>query len=404
MPQTPFQTKPHARRAAPWLHGPVWLIVGIVLIAANLRAPVTAVAPLLGTIQAYFGLDAAAAGALTALPLLVFALVSPLAPWLARQWGLERALGAALCLMLAGIVLRSTGLLGALFGGTLLIGVGIALGNVLLPGVLKRDFPERIASLTSLYALTMGVTAAAVSALAIPLAQGLGLGWRGSMLASGVVVLIALSVWLPQLRKAVPSRVAQAATPATQGVWRSPLAWQVTLFLGLNSLVYYIVISWLPAMLADAGYTAARAGNLHGLLQLASALPGFVLVPLLRRGVDQRGLAVATSMAALCGVLGLWLAPQWALLWSLLFGFGGGAVLILALAFVGLRVATVAQAAALSGMAQCIGYLLAASGPAVMGKLHDAAGDWSWVLFSCAIACVLMAIAGYLAGRPLKIA
>ena len=166
------------------------LLAGILLIAANLRAPITGLAPVLAMIQADFGLGTVQAGILTTLPLLAFALLSPVAPLLARRIGLERALFAALVLIAGGVALRSAGPLGCLYGGTAVIGAGIALGNVLLPSLLKRDFPARIATVTSAYALTMGVAAAVASATVFPLATHLG--WRGA-LAAIVVRIMAVS-------------------------------------------------------------------------------------------------------------------------------------------------------------------------------------------------------------------
>lgn len=376
------------------------LVLGILLIAANLRGPVTAVAPVLADIQAYFGLDNASAGLLITLPLLMFAVVSLFAAGLAARWGLERTLGAGVGLILAGIALRVSGSVAALFAGTLVIAGGIALCNVLLPGLVKREFPQRVALLTSSYALVMGSVAALGSTLAIPLAQ-IG-GWRLALASVAAVALLSLLVWSVQLGggRAGSARSGQRYT----GIWRHALAWQVTLFLGLNSFVYYTMISWLPSILHATGYSAAAAGGLHGLMQLGSALAALVVAPMVRYSRDQRGPALLTSLTAMGSLVGLWLLPQWSGAWSLLFGFGNGAVFILALSFVGLRVSTPAQAAALSGMAQCVGYLLAAAGPTLMGHLHDLQGSWTPVLLLCLALNVAMAAIGLLAGRNRQIA
>ncbi len=374
-----------------------WLIAGILLIAANLRAPITAVGPLLGLLQQHFSLSSGAAGLMLTLPLACFALVSPLAARLARHAGLERALLLALLLIAGGIVLRSTGSVAALLVGTCVIGCGIAGGNVLLPSLLKRDFPQDLTRLTAIYALTMGAASALGSVCAVPLARGLG--WSWALAAFLVLPLVALLAWLPQLaRHTLPNGVAAAATAGT--LWRSPLAWQVTLFLGSNSLVYYVVTAWLPAILATNGYSVAEAGDLHGLMQLASALPGLLLVPLAGRIRDHRPVAASMSACTVLSLVGLLTWPQAAIAWVPLFGFGTGAVLILGLAFVGTRVSTPQQAASLSAMAQSVGYLLAAAGPIVMGRLHDASGSWMAVLVLCALGAVLMGVLGWLAGKP----
>lgn len=380
----------------------VLLLLGILLIATNLRAPITGLAPVLSMIQGAFDLSTAAAGLLTTLPLLAFALVSPLAPLLARQSGLERTLFGALVLIAAGVVMRSLGPAWCLYTGTAVIGAGIAVGNVLLPSLLKRDFPTRIAGVTGAYALTMGIAAAVASATVFPLATTFGLGWSGALLAMVVLPLAALLLWWPQLDKHAVAQAA-AAAPAGAPIWRHALAWQVTLFMGLNSFVYYVMIGWLPAILASRGYSAAEAGSLHGVMQLASAVPGLLLGPVIPRLKDQKLVALAMSLLVAAALLGLQLLPGLASLWVACFGFGAGACIILALMFMGLRTENPRQAAALSGMAQCVGYLLAAFGPPLIGGLRDLSGGWNAALTVCLVLALAMAILGMLAGRNRRI-
>lgn len=373
------------------------LVLGILLIAANLRAPFTSLPPLLGLIRSDLGLGTTAASALTTLPLLAFALISPFSALLAREYGVERTLFGALAVIAAGILLRSAGPLWCLYVGTGLIGTGIAVGNVLLPSLIKRDFPHRIAVLTGAYALVMGAAAALCSAIAIPLAQTDG--WHGTLAAIVVLPLVALALWTPQLR--AHSRVAAGtATPPHGGpVWRSALAWQVTLFLGLNSTIYYVAIGWLPAILTDTGMSPERAGSLHGVMQLATAVPGLVIGLILKRSQNQRVPAATSALLSTVALLGLLLAPQWALAWSILFGVGTGAGIILGLSFIGLRSRHAQQAGTLSGMSQSVGYLLAATGPIAIGMLHQALGGWQLSLLLCIGLSIIAAGVGLLAGR-----
>lgn len=392
-----FIIKDIVMTTSPRTPGP-WLLPGILLIAMTLRVTFTAIAPLLGELRNDFGLTTAQTGVLTTLPLVIFALVSPLAASVSRRFGPEPSLLFAMIAICLGIVLRSSGSLALLYTGTAIIGCGIALGNVLLPSLLKQSFPTKVARLTGAYSLTMGAAAALGSLLIVPVAQ-LGLGWRGAFLALMIFPLVALLVWLPQLRHRPSKGVGQNSAFSQRALWRAPLAWQVTLFLGLNSLIYYIVIAWLPAILVSHGYSQAQAGSLHGLLQLATAAPGLVIGLILSRMKDQRIIAVLVSLLGGLGLAGLWLMPDLAGLWVTLYGLGSGATMILGLVFIGLRSGSAHQAAALSGMAQCVGYLLAAFGPPVMGRLHDVTHSWTLALVICTLLSLLMAVAGLLAGR-----
>ncbi|MKM01572.1 MFS transporter [Salmonella enterica subsp. enterica] len=379
------------------------LIAGILMIATTLRVTFTGAAPLLETIRSDYGLSTAQTGLLTTLPLLAFALVSPLAASIARRFGMERCLFAAMLLICAGIALRSLPSAALLFAGTAIIGCGIALGNVLLPGLIKRDFSQHVARLTGAYSLTMGAAAALGSALVVPLALH-GFGWRGALLMLMLFPLLAFLIWLPQWRTTRSANLSSSRALHERGIWRSPLAWQVTLFLGLNSLIYYVIIGWLPTILISHGYSEAQAGSLHGLLQLATAAPGLAIPLILHRFNDQRWIAVLVSLLCAVGAAGLWFVPGQAVIWTLLFGFGSGATMILGLTFIGLRASSAHQAAALSGMAQSVGYLLAACGPPVMGKLHDASGSWYLPLSGVTVLAIVMAIFGLYAGRDREIA
>ncbi len=377
------------------------LIIGILLIATNLRAPFTSLSPLLDMVRSSFELTAAQAGLLQTLPLLAFAIFSPCAAGLAHKVGMEKALFLALVTIAIGVCIRSFLGLTGLYGGTLLVGLGIAIGNVLLPGILKRDLPHKAASLTGFYALTMGLAAALGSAAVIPLTQYFHTGWQNSILFVLVFPLVALAVWLPQLTR---NNVQQDNLGVIQvqpktGVWGAGLAWQVSLYFGINSFIYYIIVAWLPSMLLHLGFSVAEAGSLHGVLQLSTAVPGFFIGPVLVRLRDQRALGVLFALLGFLGLIGLMAIPSLATLWVVLFGISTGAGVILGLAFISLRSANSTQAASLSGMAQCVGYLLAAIGPPIAGMIHDRIGNWTLPLAGCAVLALILMIFGYMAGR-----
>ena len=385
---------------------PALVITGILLIASNLRAPITGLGPILDFISHDLGLSATQAGMLTTLPLLAFAIFSPISSGLARKMGLEPSLMIALVLVAAGIVVRSSGSTSMLFLGTCIIGVGIAIGNVLLPSLLKRDFPTQVPTLTAVYVLVMGIGSTLSSSSAIPLfnlAEKLHItaipNWAFSL--AGVIIFPALSilVWLPQLSGHTRPAADTADIDSHSYLWRSAAAWQVTIFLGLNSFIMYIFISWLPSILIDNGYTENQAGYIHGILQLSTAIPALVLIPLMAKMKDKRGMSVAMAVLSFMGILGLLFMPQHAIVWVIAFGFSCGGGFILGLSFVGIRTHDAHQAAALSGMAQCMGYLLAATGPIIFGSLHEMTGSWHVPLIMTAGVCVIWALLALFAGR-----
>ncbi|NIG73997.1 CynX/NimT family MFS transporter [Cedecea neteri] len=378
------------------------LLLGILMIATTLRVTFTGAAPLLDMVRDALALSTAQIGILTTLPLLAFAVVSPLAAGIARRFGTERSLFGALLIICAGIALRSAGHAALLYIGTAIIGCGIAMGNVLLPSLLKRDFPGQVAKLTGAYSLTMGVAAALGSVMVVPIALH-GFGWSGAMLSLMIFPLLALIVWLPQLGSSTVMNLSGNPALHSRGIWSSPLAWQVTLYLGINSLVYYVIIGWLPSILISHGYNEAEAGSIHGILQLATAIPGLFVGLILSRLKDQRGIAALMALLWCLATLGLWLLPAFSIFWVSLGGFGSGAAMILGLSFIGMRTGSAHQAAALSGMAQCVGYLLAAFGPPVMGKIHDITGSWAIPLLGCALLSVVMGVFGAYAGRQKEI-
>jgi CP family cyanate transporter-like MFS transporter len=228
-------------------------LVALFAVAACLRSSITGVGPLLAFIRADLGLSATAAGALSSLPLLMFAVGAP-ASRLARNHGTERMLLGALVVLLCGILLRSEGHLAALYGGTVILAGGIAVANILLPVLVKQHFPERVATITTAYATIMGISATLGSAFGAPLAQWLPGGWRVSLLFWAVPAVIALLLWIPHTRHDLHvtpgTKEPQPALP-----WRSVVAWQVTGYMGLQSMMFYVTVAWYPTMLRDEGYS-----------------------------------------------------------------------------------------------------------------------------------------------------
>jgi MFS transporter, CP family, cyanate transporter len=377
-------------------------VVGIVLVAVNLRASITAVGPIIDDIRRDLGLSSAAAGLLTTLPVLAFGGASPIAGPLSRRIGIERTLAGALVLLLAGILVRITGSTWAAFLGTAMLGAAIACGNVLLPALAKRDLPDRVGPVTSTYVTFMVALAAIASTVSVPLADDAGLGWRGALAVWAIPVVLGLVLWLPRAaRSREPARDADAAprrrpTPMR----RSPIAWAVTAYMGLQSFAFFVLVAWFPDLLQDAGVSASRAGLLMGVLQ-ASGLTATIAVPVLAtRSRSQVRIVVVTTALGIVAMIGLLIAPgDLALVWTLAVGIAGGATLSMALALFVMRTRDGVDAAALSGMAQSLGYLFAASGPFVGGALHDATGGWDAVVVVWLVVWVLIGVTGVLAGR-----
>jgi len=377
-------------------------VAGIALVSINLRASITAVGPIVSDIRADLGLSNAAVGLLTTLPVLAFAGASPLAGPLARKIGIERTLAGALVLLLAGILLRVTGTTWAAFLGTATLGVAIAAGNVLLPALVKRDLPTRIGLVTSIYVTVMIAFAAIASTISVPLADDLGLGWQGALAVWGIPVVAGLVLWLPRvLRSRPPAGAAGSRRTRPTRMRRSVIAWQVTAYMGLQSFAFYVLVAWLPELLQDDGVAASTAGVLMGVLQAAGLLATMAVPVLAARAPDQRRLVLASTGLGLFAMFGLLIDPGGlALVWAITVGIAGACTLTLSLAFFVMRTRDGDDAAALSGMAQSLGYLFAASGPFVVGLLHDATDGWTVPVILFIVVWVLIGVTGMFAGRP----
>jgi MFS transporter, CP family, cyanate transporter len=383
----------------------VLLVVGIVLVAANLRPALTSVAPLISQIRTDTGISNGVAGLLTTLPLLAFGLLSPVAPRLARRFGMEHALLASLLLLAAGILLRSAGAVAALFLGTAVLGAAIVVGNVLLPSLVKREFPERAGLMTSVYSTALGISAALAAGVSVPVAQLTGMGWRGSLALWALPAFLAAVASIPQLRRSDHRVDTSAQTSGVSGLWRSVLAWQVTLFMGLQSLAYYVTLTWLPEILGEEGMSAALAGWMLALSQVVAIVTMFLAPVIAGRRPSQQGVVVAAVALSGTGTLGLLIAGSTiSALWVVLLGLGQGACFSLALTFFALRAPDPAHAAALSGMAQSVGYLLAAAGPFLFGVLRDATHAWKVPLVLLLAITVCLLIAGLGAARDAHVA
>jgi CP family cyanate transporter-like MFS transporter len=378
------------------------------LVAACLRAAITSVGPLLDSIGASLKLSDSALGVLGALPLVAFAGLSVLVYPLARRLGTDRTVLLALVVLAAATVLRSLPVPGVLWAGTLLIGAGVAVGNVLVPAVVKRDYPRHVPVMTGAYSATMNAFAAVASGLVVPLAAVVAGGWRVALGISAVLVIVAIVVWAGRMRRMgavdppVPRRPRTGASKpahAARSVARSPLAWQVTLNMGLQSTVFYILVNWLPSLEVSQGLSAGSAG-IHLLVYQAVGIPsGLFVTAIMARLLDQRVVTVLATVPILVGMVGFLLQPSLLIVWVILAGLTNGCSISIALSLMGLRARTSSSAARLSGMAQSLGYLMAAGGPTIAGWLHGTFHGWTPVIFFIIALTLGQAVFAYFAGR-----
>ncbi|AXX31699.1 MFS transporter [Actinosynnema pretiosum subsp. pretiosum] len=388
--------EPVGTRRARWT-GPL-LTALIFLVALNLRPAITSVGPLLPGIAADEGLSEARQGLLGALPLIAFGLASPFAHRISTRIGAERTVLAALLVLAAGLLTRSfTGHAG-LWAGTALLGAAIGVGNVLAPSVVKRDYSGNVSRATGVYSAFMTTAAATASAVAVPLAAPLG--WRGSLAVWAVPALLIALLWLPRALPApAEADPLPAGGPVPTSVWRQPTAWVLTAFMGLQSTTFYVMVTWLPTIEAAEGVSAEQAGLHLFAYQVTGIVAGLAIPRLMRDPGTQVAAAVTASTPMLLGVLGLLAAPGLSALWTIVIGLGTGSSLVVALSLIGLRGRTHAETTALSGMAQSLGYLLAAAGPVVAGHLAERTGSWRASLWLVAVLAVAQLAVAFRAGR-----
>jgi MFS transporter, CP family, cyanate transporter len=374
-------------------------LLAILLVTLNMRGAITCVGPLLKTIQAQFGLSGTAAGLLTSLPLFAFGFLSPYAAPMARRLGMELAVFISMLLLLAGLGIRYLDGTAALYVGTAFIGCGIAFNNVLLPGLLRRDFPAQLALVTALFTMVLVTTGGLGSGISIPLAE-LG-GWRFSLVSWAVPAVLGVLVWVPQLREHTRP---QGQAESKLRMWSQPVAWQVSLLMACQSTAFYVMIAWFPSMMSDLqGISAARAGAILFIYQLF-VLASVMLTPLfIQRMRDQRLIGAVLSTLILSGFCGLFFDTPHALYWMIVMGLGAGGSLVLAITLFSLRVATATQSVALSGMAQAIGYTMAAVVPILVGLLHDLTHQWTLPLLLMIALAAVQVVSAYLSGRPVSI-
>jgi CP family cyanate transporter-like MFS transporter len=379
----------------------VLLVLGMVLVAANLRPAAAGIGPLIGRIQSDTGLSGTGADVLVTLPVLCFGALAPFVPALARRFGARPAVAGALVVLLVGLLVRLLPGLGFLFLGTAIAGAAIAVGNVLLPVLVRRNFPDRVGLVTGMYSTTLIGFAALAAGVSVPIANAFGGGWRPGLAVWAVPAAIALLVWAPQLAR----RREAGGAPADQlagarSLIHDRVAWAVTMFFAIQSAGFYATLAWLPSVFHSHGASSSKAGLLLSIALVVGLIPALTVPTMAARARDQRTFVWVFVASIAAGWIGIIVAPMWApYLWVVLLGFGQNAAFPLALTLIVLRGGTVTSTAGLSTLVQTVGYLIAAVAPFAIGAVHDISGSWTPALFVLLALLVPQLIVGLAASR-----
>lgn len=387
------------------------LIVGLVIAALNLRPAITSLGPLMKEVRDDLGMSGTLAGLLTSVPTLCFAVFGLAAPRLARRWGPAAVVCAGMVAITAGLAVRpyAGGTVGFLALSALAL-AGIAVSNILMPVIVKRWFPDRVGPTTGIYSMAMSAGTSLAAAATVPMTDALGGSWRLGLGIWALLGAAAALVWLAVARSRT-ARTTNAAdrqaaptagtAPAGAGVriTRSPTAWALAVFFGLQATGAYITMGWMPQIFRDAGVSASTAGVLLAMTMLMGVPLSFVLPRLAARLPNQGILVIVLAAFGLTGYTGLWLAPAaGAWVWALLLGVSNCAF-PLALTMIGMRARSGAGVVRLSAFAQSTGYLLSIPGPLLVGALYERTGGWDLPIALMAALMVPQAVAGVLAGR-----
>ncbi|AZA84360.1 MFS transporter [Chryseobacterium lactis] len=373
-------------------------VLVVILISGSLRSPITAIGPVLDEVRNSLHLNRFQSSLLTSIPLFIFAGCSVVISRFSRRFSINRFLLYALIILSFGLFVRVSGSISALFLGSVFIGLGIAIGNVIIPGYIKNNFPKQIGLMTGVFAVSMNLAAALASGYSVRIGQWTGYGWRGSLGIWLVIALLALLVVVLELIFNKNTLQQQKTDRSTSdfNMFKSAQAWNISLFMGLQSLVYYCIVSWLPAVLGDYGMTGNAPGWVLFTIQIASIPITFFGPIIANKMIDQKGMVIFVCVSMLISILMfIWLKSDSVYFTAILLGISNGLSFSLSILFFSLRTKSSANAIKISGMAQSVGYLIAALGPPVFGKLHDLDSSWQSSFYFLVAAILLMFLFGF---------
>ena len=375
------------------------VLLAIVWLGLNLRTVIASLPPLLPDIRADLGLSATVAGLLTTLPVLCFGLLAPAARRLAHRLPLEAMLVGCALVTAVAAALRGIGTVAALFVGSILAGASVAMGQTALPVLIRIAFHRAVGTMMGSYSMALPIGATLGAGLAVPLQQALGGSWQASLALWAIPAALAAALWLPPALR----RRTMITGPEPERLRGRPLAWSVALYFGVQSAAFYATLAWLPEILDSNGWSARAGGALLALASLVSAVPALLLPVVAGRRASQAPLVAAVTTTASAGVLGLILAPGLAPLWVVLIGLGQGGSLGLGLVLPVLRATSPGLVASLTAMTLSIGYLTAATGPWLIGAVHDLTSGWTAALGALLGLTLLQLVPGLAAARPRQI-
>ncbi|MGO2278993.1 MULTISPECIES: MFS transporter [unclassified Psychrobacter] len=385
-----------------------WLVLcAMVLLAINMRAPIVALGSIAPVVKDALDISEFQIGWLGAIPMLSFAIGALISPAIGKRFGLENTLIAMIGLLTVGMVIRTAiPTWGGFLIGTLLLTLAIGFANTLAAPVIKQRTPQHIPLITGLLSLTMTIAAGIVAGVVLPLSEQVG--WQWALGGWTILSIFAFVIWL-FLRVRLGSSNHQAVIPAALdaseiSMWRTTFAWQIAIFMGLQSLLFYTIASFLPSIWVSKGLSAVSAGQMNAVFQFMAPISILSLTWLVNRGRPIQALAVFAAVLNVVGILGVsYLSTDLAWLWSGMMGMGCAAIFTLCMMLFSMRTYTTNQASELSGMAQAVGYVIAFFGPLGTGWLHEMTDSWSMPLFILLILMIANVVIAWLVSRPVMV-
>jgi CP family cyanate transporter-like MFS transporter len=382
----------------------VWALLSLVFISLAIRPPVASIGPLVDELVRTELLTLFQVSLMTSLPIVCFGIGAFASPWLVKRFTLNKAMMFVLIVLSIAMATRLIGGFPALISSTVLIGLAIAIANVLIPTIVREQFPDRIELITGVYVTLLAISASFSAAIAVPSSNLLG-GWRGALALWIIPAVLAIIFWVPLFRSKSVGKITSVATHAEErrAVVRSPLTWGIVFFFGLQSGGFYSILNWFPSLLIDRGMSAVDAGALLGLTTFVGVPSGFLASLLFRKFKSLSGVAIVMTSLTLAGLLMIWLTPELLVLACVITGFGFAATFPLSLTLIGSRASTSTQTTQLSALAQGWGYLISAVGTFGFGLLRDVTGSWDSSLVLVSVLTFVQLFAGFVAGRDKRI-